>query len=88
MHEEALLRDLVRKVNEVSAAYPGKQVQRIELWVGALSHITAAQLAERWARAAAGTRAEHARVDASTSTDVSDPRAQGVVLMSVDLEDG
>jgi hydrogenase nickel incorporation protein HypA/HybF len=88
VHEEAVLRDLVRKVNEVASAYPGKKVQRIELWVGALSHITGPQLSARWPTAAASTAAEHARIDVSTSTDLNDPRAQGVVLISVDLEDG
>jgi hydrogenase nickel incorporation protein HypA/HybF len=88
VHEEAVLRDLVRKVSEVAGAYPGKRVQRIQLWVGALSHITGAQLTDRWPVAAARTAAEHARVDVSTSTDLADPRAQGVVLLSVDLEDG
>lgn len=85
MHEEALLRDLVRKVDELAVRERATTVRTVRLWVGALSHLRADDLISQWARVAAGTAGARAVVEAVTSTDVRDPRAQGVVLVSLDL---
>ena len=87
MHEAALLRDLVRKVSEVADASAPSRVRRVRLWVGALSHLTAQHLTEGWGIAAEGTPAADAAIEVVTSTDLADPRAQGVVLLSVDIAD-
>ncbi|HYK93791.1 MAG TPA: hydrogenase/urease maturation nickel metallochaperone HypA [Thermoplasmata archaeon] len=85
MHEEAVLRDLVRKVNELALSEPTGRVKRVRLWVGALSHLRPEDLTQSWSRVAAGTRAEPAVVEAESSSDVHDPRAQGVVLVGVEM---
>jgi len=86
MHEEAILRDLVRKVNEVAGAAPGSRIRTVRIWIGAFSHLTEAELRSRWPTAADGTPAVHARLEVTTSADLADPRALGVVLLSVDLD--
>ncbi len=86
MHEEALLRDLVRKVEEVARTHRSERVTRIRLWVGAFAHLSPPQLRDRWTTAAAGTAAERAELEIEFSHDTSDPRATGVVLVSVDAE--
>ncbi len=86
MHEEALLRDLVRKVGEVAHAHRAERVTRVRLWVGAFAHLSPPQLRERWTTAAADTPAERAELDIEFSHDTSDPRATGIVLVSVDAE--
>jgi hydrogenase nickel incorporation protein HypA/HybF len=85
MHEEALLRDLLSKVEEVARANGGTPVTRIHLWVGALSHFSEAALRERWSLATRQTSLQGSRLEVEMSTDPNDPRANGVVLESVDV---
>ena len=85
MHEKALLDDLMRKILEVSAANGGAHVSRVRVWLGALSHFTEAHFQEHFVDASRGTVAEGAEVMATLDDDVTDPRAAGVVLESVEL---
>ena len=87
MHEEHLLRDLVEKVNEIARASPDATVLRARIWIGALSHLREEVLRDRWPQAAAGTPASEVELVVEASRDPSDPRAQQVVLTSVDLRD-
>jgi hydrogenase nickel incorporation protein HypA/HybF len=86
MHEEAVLHDLLRKVDEVARANGASRITRVQLWVGALSHFSESSLRARWNLAVPGTVAEGARLELEVSDDRSDPRAQGVVLVSLDTE--
>lgn len=86
MHEEALAADLHRKLEELAGPDPSLRIVRVRLWVGALSHLTEPTLRGLWPRIAGGTRAEDARLEIEVSGDPADPRAQGVVLASVDVE--
>jgi hydrogenase nickel incorporation protein HypA/HybF len=86
MHEEALLTDLHRKIEELARAQGAHRIVRIRLWVGALSHITERHLREEWPRVVRGTAAEAAELEVETSDDPHDPRAQGVVLASLSIE--
>lgn len=87
MHEEAILRDLVRKVDEVARAAGGRPVVRVRLRVGALAHLTGPQAETRWPDLARGTWGAGARIEVDAGTDVSDPDAQRVRLVSVDIEE-
>jgi hydrogenase nickel incorporation protein HypA/HybF len=86
MHEEALAADLRRKLEELGRSDPALRIVRVRLWVGALSHLAEPALRDLWPRIAGGTRAESARLDVEVSDDPADPRAQGVVLVSIDVE--
>lgn len=88
MHEQAMFRDLLQKITEVSHTEGARRVTRIRLWVGAFSHLTEPQLREQWPQATRGTVAEGAALEVVVSTDFDDPRAQGIVLTSVDVEPG
>jgi hydrogenase nickel incorporation protein HypA/HybF len=85
MHEEALLRDLLRKVEEIARANGGGHVTRVQLWVGALSHLSEGTLEERWALATRETGLKGSHLEVEMSTDPHDPRAAAVVLRSVDV---
>lgn len=87
MHEEALLRDLLRKVEELARANGARHVGGIRLWVGALAHLSEPQVRERWDLLTRGTVAEGARLVVELSDDLGDPRATGVVLKSLDVGD-
>ena len=83
MHERALMRDLIGKV-EAEAA--GARVLRVRVRLGALSHFTVEHFCEHFDDAARGTVAEEAAVEAELRTDPTEPGAQGVVLESIDVE--
>jgi len=88
VHEEALVGDLRRKLTELGATPPGGRITRATVRVGALAHLSAGTLRARWATIVAGTPAEGAALDVEEAPDPSDPRATGVVLVSVVLDDG
>jgi hydrogenase nickel incorporation protein HypA/HybF len=87
MHEEALLRDLIGKVEEVARGDPHSRVTRVRLWVGALSHFSEPALRNRWMTATRGTLAEGSHLEVTVSADPHHPRANGIILETVDLAD-
>jgi hydrogenase nickel incorporation protein HypA/HybF len=87
MHEEAMLQDLRRKLVEIVGQEGSPRVVRVRLWVGALSHVSEEQLRQQWWRVVEGTGAQSAALDVTTSGDLNDPRAQGLVLVSLDVEE-
>ena len=83
MHEQAIMRDLLRRVEEVAESEPGVRVRGVRFWVGALSHLSASQLRDDWPRLTAGTVADGSSVEVEVSGDIHDARAGDVVLVSV-----
>ena len=88
MHEEAILRDLVRKVEEVARTNGSVRVDRVRIWVGALAHLSEGQARNRWSTLTQGTVAEGSRLEIELSSDLADPQSTGVVLKSLDAEEG
>ena len=88
MHEEAILNDLVRKVEEIARANGSPRVGRVRVWVGALAHLSEDQAQYRWATLTQGTAAEGSRLEIELSSVLADPQATGVVLRSLDAEEG
>jgi hydrogenase nickel incorporation protein HypA/HybF len=86
VHEQALMNDLVRKLEQTAQAEGARRVVGIRVRLGALSHFTEEHFREHFDDAARGTLAEGAHIDAELATDQTDPAAQGVVLESVELE--
>lgn len=86
MHEAGLVNDLIHKIEALASADGAKKVTGIEVWLGALSHISAGHFEEHFVQAAAGTIAEGAALSVQTSTDIEDPRAQEILLRSIDVE--
>lgn len=88
MHEEALLRDLRRKVDELSRSHGGARVVRARVALGALSHLDEPRLRELWARAMAGGPADGATLEVDPPGRVDEPGAASIVLRSVTFSDG
>ena len=86
MHERALLRDVLRKIEEVARAGGATRVTRVSVRLGALSHLTPEHFAEHFDDASRGTIAEGAVVDALLDGDISDAHAGDIVLDSVEVE--
>ncbi len=79
------MRGLMRKIEEVAAAEGAMRVVGVEVWLGALSHLSAEHFAEHFALAAAGTVAEGATLEVTVSEDTGHPNAQDIMLVSVEV---
>ncbi len=86
MHEQALMDDLMRKLESAAAAEGARRVTRIRVRLGALSHFSPEHFREHFEDAARGTIAEGATVEATSEHDPTEPGAQSVLLESVDVE--
>ncbi len=86
MHEAGLMRDLIEKVSAVVEEQQARRAVAIEIWLGALSHMSPEHFAEHFATASPGTPAEGARIDIETSDDISHPDAQDILLKSIEVE--
>jgi hydrogenase nickel incorporation protein HypA/HybF len=86
VHEQALMRGLMEKIEAEASAEGAACVTLIRVRLGALSHLTEAHFREHFEDASRGTVAEGAAVDAELATDPTEPVAQGVVLESIELE--
>ncbi|MGF1474858.1 MAG: hydrogenase/urease maturation nickel metallochaperone HypA [Geminicoccaceae bacterium] len=86
MHEASLMTGLIRRIEKIAEQERASRVTRVRVWCGALSHMSAAHCAEHFREAARGTIAEGAALDVTVSDDITDRRAQDVMLESVDIE--
>ncbi len=87
MHESGLITDLVAKIERLAHAQHFHHVTRVSVTVGALAGISPDHLRDHFAYATRGTVAEHALLDVVLLPDTGDPRAQGVWLESVQVEE-
>lgn len=85
MHEFSLMADLLRKIDQVARARDAARVVGVKVRLGALAHISASHFREHFEMGTKGTLADGARLDVLESTDPNDPRAQDIVLESVEV---
>jgi hydrogenase nickel incorporation protein HypA/HybF len=86
VHEQAVMRDVIRRILDLAAMEGASTVTRVNVRLGALSHFTPDHFREHFENAVRGTAAEGAAVDAALSDDTTTEGAEGVVLESVELE--
>lgn len=86
MHEASLMADLIRTITALAAPEHAEKVTRVQVSLGALSHISPEHFRLHFAQAALGTIAEGACLDIQERTDVADPHAQDVQLTSIEVE--
>jgi len=77
----------VRKIESIARDHDASGIASVRIRLGALSHISAGHFAEQFALATLGTVAESARLEIETSSDESDPLAQDIILVSVEVEE-
>ena len=87
MHEAALMKDLMKKILQTAKEQGAKRVVGIKVKLGALSHLTPEHFREHFEEVSPGTLAAGARIQAEQSTDIHDPKAQEVILQSIEVED-
>jgi hydrogenase nickel incorporation protein HypA/HybF len=86
MHEAHLMTDLLHKIEAMAREDGAARVAEVEVWLGALCHISAGHFREHFERETAGTVAEGAVLSLVVSDDPRHPQAQDIVLRSVSLE--
>lgn len=86
MHEQALMADVVRKLEQTATDGGAERVTRVVVHLGALSHFSPEHFREHFVDATRGTIAEGAEVVATVDGDIAAPHATGVVLKDVELE--
>lgn len=86
MHEVKLVQDLIAKVATEAQKHRAVEVLTIEVWRGALCHCTVDQLADLFVELSEGTVAEGAHLLVHESDDPDDPRANDLLLVSVEME--
>jgi hydrogenase nickel incorporation protein HypA/HybF len=87
MHETALVRDVVRRIEDVARATGARRVTGAIIWLGALSHLSPEHFREHFAIAAQESIAAGATLMIEVSDDPNEPHAQNVRLVSVDLDE-
>ena len=87
MHETALVRDVVRRIEDVARAAGARRVTGAKVCLGALSHLSAEHFREHFAIEAQGSIAASAMLSIEASGDLDHPDAQHVRLESVDLDE-
>ena len=87
MHETALVRDVVRRIEDLAQATGARRITGAKIWLGALRHLSAAHFREHYAIEAQGSIAAGAILTIEASSDLDHPDAQHVRLESVDLDE-
>jgi len=86
MHEASLMRDLMSRITTIADAENACRVVGVQVWLGALSHMSREHFAEHFVEAAAGSLAEGAALKITLSDDTTDPKAQEIILEGLELE--
>ncbi len=86
MHETSLVKDLLSRIDATAATQGAQRVLSVQVWLGALSNMSAGHLLEHFKHASVGTAAEGARLDITVSDDLGHPSAMDVVLQGIDVE--
>ena len=87
MHETALVRDVVRRIEDLVHATCARYVTSVKVWLGALSHLSAEHFREHYAIEAQDLIAASATLSIEVSSDLDHPHAQHARLESVDLDE-
>jgi len=85
MHETGLIRDLVHRLEAAARDAGAERVVGVNVWLGALSQMSAEHFREHFEADVRGTLAEGAALTLEVSDDPADPHALSVMLRSVEL---
>jgi len=86
MHETALVKNLVHRIETLCSEEQADRVVQAAVWLGALCHMSPDHFTDHFRQEAAGTCADGARLEIETSDDFNHPNAQDVLLKSLEVE--
>jgi hydrogenase nickel incorporation protein HypA/HybF len=81
------MNSLMDRILKVAKDNEATKVVRIDVWLGALSHMSPGHFGEHYEESAKGTIAEGAELCCETSEDINDPNAQDILLKNIEVED-
>ncbi|RFC47029.1 MAG: hydrogenase nickel incorporation protein HypA/HybF [Verrucomicrobia bacterium] len=87
MHEHSLMKDLMTKIETVVRNHNARKAVTIDVWLGALSHMSPDHFTEHYEESSKGTVAEGAKLNITLSDDIHDPNAQQILLRNIEVED-
>lgn len=86
MHEMHLIQSLMKKIDEVAKSHGAIRVSRVQVRLGAFSHISADHFREHFEEASRGGVAAEAILDVIEDHDQNSPTAQDILLEAVDVD--
>ena len=86
MHEASLMKNLMKQIEEIASTEEAKSVTAVQVWLGALSHMSAAHFTEHFEESSSGTIAEGAELEIVVSDDINHPNAQEILLQSISVD--
>jgi len=86
MHELSLINNLLSKIDTVVKSNSGRRAVAVDVWLGALCHISRDRFADYFQEFSRGTVAEDAWLDIEVSQDNDDPNAQQILLRNIEVE--
>jgi hydrogenase nickel incorporation protein HypA/HybF len=84
MHEASLVTDMIARLAALRREHGS--LAGVTVRLGALSSISPAHFREHFEHATRGTDLEGIRLEVETDHDIRDPRAQEIILESVEVE--
>jgi Zn finger protein HypA/HybF involved in hydrogenase expression len=87
VHELTAIAGLVRQANAAASEHGARRLVGVTVQVGALSHLSATTLERLFPDVTRGTALEGAWLRIETCSDIADPDAAELMLVSVDVED-
>ena len=87
MHEHSLIRNLLGKIDELAEQQKGRKIVAINVQLGALAHISADHFREHFEHETAGTHLADIQLNVEELADINHPRAQDIVLESIEFEE-
>jgi hydrogenase nickel incorporation protein HypA/HybF len=82
------MQNLMQKIEAIAEQNDAERVTGVKVWLGALSHFSREHFQQHFDVAAKGSRAEGAQLMLELSDDEQHPRAQDVILESIEVDDG
>jgi len=86
MHESSLMKDLINQITVLAVNMNAREVTRVNLCLGALSHLSSAHLREQFTAHVAGSIAEHAELYIQLSNDINDPLSDSLLVTGIEVE--
>jgi hydrogenase nickel incorporation protein HypA/HybF len=89
MHEHTLVKSLYRQLDALCRAEGGTRITRVEITLGAFSHISADHFREHFMHESHETLAHGAELVVHENPDIHHPHASEIVIdaIEVDIED-
>lgn len=87
MHEFALMKNLMKQIQNIAEANNATKVVSVTVQLGALSHISADHFREHFEDDSRFTIAEGAELIVVQMDDINDPHAQDILIKQVVVED-